>query len=151
MKCSILLHCIWVFTVFKSTHLGVSRIQRVKVNFRKEPNMRKEPKSHELAHLLLHTPWMCLLVLNGSINFLQENEKRRNKQHNQFYQLSLICTALLHINLINIVYPSAVILIRLIWHCTLWKTSMMLNLLQESIIRSYDRQFKEWTNGLTEK
>ena len=29
MKCSIMLHYIWVFTVCKSTHLGVSRIQRV--------------------------------------------------------------------------------------------------------------------------
>ena len=29
MKCSIMLHFIWVFTVCKSTHLGVSRIQRV--------------------------------------------------------------------------------------------------------------------------
>ena len=30
MKCSIMLHFIWVFTVCKSTHLGVSQIQRVK-------------------------------------------------------------------------------------------------------------------------
>ena len=31
MKCSIMLHFIWVFTVCQSTHLGVSRIQRVKL------------------------------------------------------------------------------------------------------------------------
>ena len=29
MKCSIMLHFIWVFTVFESTHLGVFQIQRV--------------------------------------------------------------------------------------------------------------------------
>ena len=29
MKCSMMLHFIWVFTVCKSTHLGVSPIQRV--------------------------------------------------------------------------------------------------------------------------
>ena len=29
MKCSIMLHFIWVFTVCKYTHLGVLRIQRV--------------------------------------------------------------------------------------------------------------------------
>ena len=31
MKCSIVLHFIWVFTVCKSAQLGVSRIQRVKI------------------------------------------------------------------------------------------------------------------------
>ena len=30
MKCSIMLHFIWIFTVCQSTHLGVSHIQRVK-------------------------------------------------------------------------------------------------------------------------
>ena len=30
MKCSIMLHFIWVFTVCQSTRLGVSSIQRVK-------------------------------------------------------------------------------------------------------------------------
>ena len=29
MKCSIMLHFFWVFIVCKSTHLGVTRIQRV--------------------------------------------------------------------------------------------------------------------------
>ena len=33
MKCSIMLHFIWVFTVCKSTPLGVSLIQRVNVLF----------------------------------------------------------------------------------------------------------------------
>ena len=32
MKCSIMLHFIWVFTVYQSTHLGVSSKQRVKVH-----------------------------------------------------------------------------------------------------------------------
>ena len=30
-KCSIMLHFIWVFTVCKSTRLGVCRIQRIKI------------------------------------------------------------------------------------------------------------------------
>ena len=30
MKCSIMLHFIWLFTVCQNTHLGVSRIQRIK-------------------------------------------------------------------------------------------------------------------------
>ena len=34
MKCSIMLHFIWVFTVCKSTYLGVSPIQRIKIDFK---------------------------------------------------------------------------------------------------------------------
>ena len=30
MKCYLMLHFIWVFTVYQSTHLGVSDLQRVK-------------------------------------------------------------------------------------------------------------------------
>ena len=31
MKCCIMLHIIWVLTVYKNTRLGVSRIQRINV------------------------------------------------------------------------------------------------------------------------
>ena len=54
MKCSIMLHFIWIFTVCQSTSLGVSSIQRVQAGTccTGPYNVHLNSKAHEELELL---------------------------------------------------------------------------------------------------